>query len=64
MTYCEHVTFGITGDRDSTPDIDAPARGISDSLAELVAAARRSTPLAPAVSSRPSRIGFSRVHSG
>jgi diacylglycerol O-acyltransferase len=41
FSYCDQVTFGITGDRDSTPDIDVLARGISDSLAELVAAAGR-----------------------
>ena len=43
MSYCDQLTFGITGDYDTAPDIDALARGIADSLAELVglAGARR-----------------------
>src|SRR6266536_5977552 len=41
FTYCGQVTFGITGDRDSTADIDVLARGIEDSLAELSEAAQR-----------------------
>src|SRR6266536_842471 len=40
FTYCGQVTFGITGDRDSTADIDVLARGIEDSLAELSEAAK------------------------
>ena len=41
FSYCGQVTFGITGDRDHTADIDVLARGIEDSLAELVDAAVR-----------------------
>ncbi len=43
FSYCDEVTFGITGDRDSTADIDVLAGGITDSLAELVEAAQRKT---------------------
>ncbi len=42
FSYCGQMTVGITGDRASTPDIDVLARGIEDSLAELLAAAERS----------------------
>jgi len=38
FSYCGQLTFGITGDRDSTGDIDVLASGIADGLAELVAA--------------------------
>lgn len=47
FSYCDQVTFGITGDRASAPDIDVLARGISDSLAELVAAAEASSTRLP-----------------
>jgi WS/DGAT/MGAT family acyltransferase len=43
LSYCDQVTFGITGDRDSSPDIDVLVDGIQDSLAELVAAAQPKT---------------------
>jgi WS/DGAT C-terminal domain len=36
FSYCDQVTFGITGDRDSNADIDVLVGGIRDSLAELV----------------------------
>jgi diacylglycerol O-acyltransferase len=39
FTYCGNVTFGITGDYATTPDIEVLARGIEDGVAELVAAA-------------------------
>jgi WS/DGAT/MGAT family acyltransferase len=39
FTYCDQVTFGITGDFAGSPDIDVLARGIEDGLAELVKAA-------------------------
>jgi WS/DGAT/MGAT family acyltransferase len=41
FTYCDQVTFGITGDRESTPDIDVLVDGIESGLSELVAAAAR-----------------------
>ena len=36
FTYCDRLTFGITGDYDSTPDLDVLARGIEEGVAELV----------------------------
>jgi len=39
FTYCGNVTFGITGDYATTPDIGVLARGIEDGVAELLAAA-------------------------
>jgi diacylglycerol O-acyltransferase len=36
FTYCDNVTFGITGDYETTPDLDVLARGIEDSLSELL----------------------------
>ena len=38
FTYCGQVTFGITGDYDTTPDLDVLATGIEDGIAELLAA--------------------------
>jgi WS/DGAT/MGAT family acyltransferase len=40
FSYCDNVCFGITGDYESTPDLDVLARGIEDGVAELKAAAR------------------------
>ncbi len=39
FTYCGNVTFGLTGDFNTNPDLDVLARGIEDSLAELLQAA-------------------------
>ena len=41
FTYEGAVTFGITADYDSTPDIDVLVTGIEQSMGELVEAARR-----------------------
>jgi len=41
FTYCDRLTFGITGDYDTTPDLDALARGIEEGVSELVKAAGR-----------------------
>jgi len=41
FTYCDRVTFGITGDFDASPDLDVLARGIEDGLADLLKASRR-----------------------
>ena len=41
FTYNGQVTFGITGDYDSTPDLEVLARGIEGSIAGLLTAARR-----------------------
>jgi WS/DGAT/MGAT family acyltransferase len=43
FTYCDQVTFGLTGNRGSTADIDLLTRGITDGLAGLVTAAGRTT---------------------
>lgn len=48
FTYRDRITFGVTGDYDAATDVDLLARGISDGLAELVAAA-------DAAASRPAR---------
>ena len=39
FTYCGNVTFGITGDYATTPDIEVLARGIEDGISELTTAA-------------------------
>jgi diacylglycerol O-acyltransferase len=41
FSYCGQVTFGITGDYDSCPDLDVLARGIRDGVAGLLEAAER-----------------------
>ena len=41
FTYCDQVTFGITGDFAANPDLDVLARGIEDGLAGLLKASRR-----------------------
>ena len=40
FTYCDNVTFGITGDFAANPDLDVLAHGIEDALADLLKAAR------------------------
>jgi diacylglycerol O-acyltransferase len=39
FSYDGEVTFGVTGDHDTSPDVDVLAAGIRDGLAELVDAA-------------------------
>jgi WS/DGAT/MGAT family acyltransferase len=41
FTYCDNVTFGVTGDYASNPDLQILADGIDDGMAELLAAAKR-----------------------
>jgi diacylglycerol O-acyltransferase len=41
VSYNGRLTFGITGDFDSAPDIDVVAHGIADGVAELVGLAGR-----------------------
>ncbi len=41
FSYCGNVTFGITGDYGTTPDIDVLAEGIEAGISELLAAARQ-----------------------
>ena len=52
FTYCDHVTFGITGDYVSTPDIEVLARGIENGMAELLSAAEH-TAASPAPAAAP-----------
>ena len=52
FSFCDHVSFGITGDRDTTADIDVFAYGIEDALAELVKAAHHDEPPAKATRRR------------
>ncbi|MGE5156231.1 MAG: WS/DGAT/MGAT family O-acyltransferase [Betaproteobacteria bacterium] len=58
LTYCDQVTFGITADYDSAPEIDLLATAIDRCLAELVDAAQPARSAGPeprarrAVSSR------------
>jgi diacylglycerol O-acyltransferase len=40
MTYCDRVSFGITSDYDSAPDVDLMAAEIEDGIKGLVKAAR------------------------
>ncbi|MGV9665244.1 wax ester/triacylglycerol synthase family O-acyltransferase [Nocardia niigatensis] len=40
LSYGDQLTFGITGDYDSTPDLEAIADGIHSAVAELLTAAR------------------------
>jgi WS/DGAT/MGAT family acyltransferase len=40
LSYCDNVTFGITGDFQTSPDLDLLASGIEDGIAELLHAAR------------------------
>lgn len=36
FSYCGHLTFGVTVDRKSTPDVDVLTAGIEEGMAELV----------------------------
>jgi WS/DGAT/MGAT family acyltransferase len=52
FTYCDQVTFGVTGDYATTADIDVLAHGIEDGISELLDAAR---PARPGPASRRSK---------
>ena len=41
FSYCGQMTFGITGDYDSSPDLEVLGQGIRDGTAALLAAATR-----------------------
>ncbi|MVU78322.1 wax ester/triacylglycerol synthase family O-acyltransferase [Nocardia sp. ET3-3] len=45
LSYGDQLTFGITGDYDSTPDLEVIADGIHTAVAELLAAARERQPI-------------------
>ena len=64
FTYCGQVTFGITGDYSTTPDIDVLARGIEDGIADLLAAARGRSRKRPAKSTRASGASGKEARSG
>jgi diacylglycerol O-acyltransferase len=49
FTYCDQLTFGVTGDYDTAADADELARAITSGIAELVAAHR------PTRAARPRR---------
>ncbi|WP_157777785.1 WS/DGAT domain-containing protein [Nocardia terpenica] len=40
LSYADRLTFGITGDYDTTPDLDTIASGIATEIAVLLAHAR------------------------
>ncbi len=40
FSYCGQVTFGLTGDYDTTPDIEVLARGVENGVGDLLAAAK------------------------
>jgi WS/DGAT/MGAT family acyltransferase len=40
FTYCDNVTFGVTGDFAANPDLDVLARGIEHGITELLEVAR------------------------
>jgi len=41
FSYRDQMTFGLTGDYDTTPDLEVLARGIEDGVANLLKAARK-----------------------
>jgi len=47
FSYCDNVTFGLTGDYATTPDLDVLARGIENGVGELLAKAQESKSSAP-----------------
>jgi diacylglycerol O-acyltransferase len=53
FTYCDNVTFGVTGDFASNPDLDVLAHGIEDGVSELLKAAAQRTRRAPPKKRRP-----------
>ena len=40
LTYCDRLTFGVTGDYEFAPDVGILARGIEDELSALAATTR------------------------
>lgn len=52
FSYRDTLTFGITGDYDTAPDLQVLADGISSSMAELLAVARRPGSAGPKVPPR------------
>jgi len=58
LTYCDRVTFGITADYDSAPDVELLGTVIERELAELVEAAR--APVSSVPVAKPTRMNGSR----
>jgi diacylglycerol O-acyltransferase len=52
LTYCDQVTFGITADYDSAPEIDLLATAIGHCVTQLVDAARPPTSAVPVARTR------------
>lgn len=40
LSYTDRLSFGITADRDSTPDVDVLVSALQEAMDALVAAAR------------------------
>ncbi len=57
FTYSGQVTFGVTGDYATTPDLDVLATGIEDGIAELLAVVPTHSGPQPASKHGPSRAG-------
>ena len=55
FSYCGAITFGLTGDFATNPDLDVLARGIETGVSELLAAARKRS--RPARGRRPPAAG-------
>ena len=61
FSYDGGITFGVTGDYDTAPDIDVLCRGIEDGMAALLDAAGR-RPEPPVVSSARARSRAGSAH--
>ena len=48
FSYCDKVTFGLTGDYATTPDLDVLARGTENGVCELLGRAQESKASSPA----------------
>lgn len=53
VSYDGRLSFGVTGDRDTAPDVGVLAGAVRDELAELVARARSSTPSGTGTAAAP-----------
>ena len=61
LSYCDQLTFGISSDYDSAPEVDVLGRAIADGITELVDAARATAPGAPSTEIRSRRPARSRA---
>jgi diacylglycerol O-acyltransferase len=55
LSYCDQLTFGISSDYDSVPEVDVLGRAIADGITELVDAARATAPATPRAEIRTRR---------